>query len=113
MRKALVSLGSQTLVERAVSAFKDVAGITGRVVVLHPEDLAKSKETGLLERLKALSVRAVVAGGATRQESVLAGVRATNPSVRDVLVHDAARPFVRQERIEDLLFVLKDSQAAL
>jgi 2-C-methyl-D-erythritol 4-phosphate cytidylyltransferase/2-C-methyl-D-erythritol 2,4-cyclodiphosphate synthase len=113
VRKALVSIGSLTLVERAVLAFRDIAGITDRVVVLHPDDAARAKQSGLEARLHSASVRAIVPGGATRQESVLAGVRATNPSVRDVLVHDAARPFVRRERIEDLLFALKDSPAVL
>jgi 2-C-methyl-D-erythritol 4-phosphate cytidylyltransferase/2-C-methyl-D-erythritol 2,4-cyclodiphosphate synthase len=113
VRKALVDLGGQSLVERAALAFKDVPGIVDRVVVLHRDDLSRAAETGLAAKLKAASVRALVAGGATRQESVLAGVRATDPSARDVLVHDAARPFVKAARIADLLLALKESQAVL
>ncbi len=39
---------------------------------------------------------AVVTGGATRQASVAAGVRALSARVEVVLVHDAVRPFVTQ-----------------
>ena len=113
VRKALVDVGGQTLVERSALAFRDIPGIVDRVVVLHPEDAARAVQTGLAARLQAAKVRAIVAGGKTRQESVLAGVRAADASVRNVLVHDAARPFVRRERIEDLLLALKESQAVL
>src|SRR6187401_3426487 len=40
VRKALVDVGGQTLVERSALAFRDVPGIVDRVVVLHPEDAA-------------------------------------------------------------------------
>jgi 2-C-methyl-D-erythritol 4-phosphate cytidylyltransferase/2-C-methyl-D-erythritol 2,4-cyclodiphosphate synthase len=113
VRKALVEVGGETLVERSARAFASIPGIVDRVVVLHAEDAAKATKTGLLARLQALSVRTIVPGGATRQESVLAGVRASDPKARDVLVHDAARPFVKPERIEALLEALKDSPAAL
>jgi 2-C-methyl-D-erythritol 4-phosphate cytidylyltransferase/2-C-methyl-D-erythritol 2,4-cyclodiphosphate synthase len=57
--------------------------------VIHPED------QGLFERAAAgLGVLAPVFGGATRQNSVRAGLEALVPYAPDlVLVHDAARPF--------------------
>ena len=42
----------------------------------------------------------VVAGGATRQESVWAGLRELSAGIDCVLIHDAARPFVRPQLIE-------------
>lgn len=113
VRKALVTIGDRTLVERSAAAFLGIAGIVDRVVVLHPEDAARAKATGLESRLAALSVRAIVAGGRTRQDSVLTGVRATLATAKNVLVHDAARPFVSAERVEDLLVELKTWPAAL
>jgi 2-C-methyl-D-erythritol 4-phosphate cytidylyltransferase/2-C-methyl-D-erythritol 2,4-cyclodiphosphate synthase len=113
VRKALVRLGDQTLVERAAAAFRGIAAIVDRVVVLHPDDAATAQKSGLAVRLSAHGVRAIVPGGPTRQESVLAGVRATDARARDVLVHDAARPFVNASRVQDLLAALKDAPAAL
>ncbi len=113
MRKALVAFDGETLVERSARAFADVGGISDRVVVLHADDLAACEDSGLSARLRRLGVRAIVAGGATRQDSALSGVRATDPTVRDVLVHDAARAFVKRERIADLLRALDSCDAAL
>lgn len=46
---------------------------------------------------------ALVAGGATRAESVRAGLRRLLPGAAVVLVHDGARPFVSRETIDAVL----------
>ena len=45
----------------------------------------------------------LVAGGATRAQSVRAGLRALSSHAAVVLVHDAARPFVGRETIDAVL----------
>src|SRR5205085_9420515 len=45
----------------------------------------------------------LVAGGETRTESVLAGLRALSDGVKFVLVHDAARPFVHGETVSRVI----------
>ena len=55
-----------------------------------------------------------VMGGATRQASVLAGLEALVPSAPDVvLIHDAARPFVSQICITEVINALKAHQGAI
>jgi 2-C-methyl-D-erythritol 4-phosphate cytidylyltransferase len=46
---------------------------------------------------------ALVAGGATRADSVRAGLAALAAPVAVVLVHDGARPFVRRETIDGVI----------
>ncbi len=56
----------------------------------------------------------VVAGGATRQDSVHAGLRALAPHAPDiVLVHDAARPFIPPGTIDLLLTALREAAGAI
>jgi 2-C-methyl-D-erythritol 4-phosphate cytidylyltransferase/2-C-methyl-D-erythritol 2,4-cyclodiphosphate synthase len=56
----------------------------------------------------------VVAGGATRQESVRAGLEALAPHAPDVvLVHDAARPFIPPGTIAALLAALEAAPGAI
>ncbi len=55
-----------------------------------------------------------VPGGATRQESVLAGLEALEPHTPDiVLVHDAARPLIPPGTIPALLRALETSPGAI
>jgi 2-C-methyl-D-erythritol 4-phosphate cytidylyltransferase / 2-C-methyl-D-erythritol 2,4-cyclodiphosphate synthase len=56
----------------------------------------------------------VVAGGATRQASVLAGLEALAPHAPDiVLVHDAARPFVPDAMVASVLAALETHSGAI
>jgi 2-C-methyl-D-erythritol 4-phosphate cytidylyltransferase/2-C-methyl-D-erythritol 2,4-cyclodiphosphate synthase len=87
-------------------------GIDHVRVVIHADDAA----------LYAIAVSNVpdarlgppVAGGATRQASVLAGLEALAADPPDlVLVHDAARPFVSGSVIDDVLRALGSAAGAL
>jgi 2-C-methyl-D-erythritol 4-phosphate cytidylyltransferase len=55
----------------------------------------------------------LVDGGAHRQDSVQAGLRAVSDSSEFVMVHDAARPFVTKEMIDIVLASAKLSDAAV
>lgn len=110
--KALVEIDGVTLLERSAAAFADVPGIVERVAVVHPVDLATIIDGPIGAALRRAGFGAIVPGSSTRQASTLAGVRATTSAVRDVLVHDAARPFVRSPRIAALLAALDHVQAA-
>lgn len=64
--------------------------------------------------LHGLPFRGVVAGGASRQESVRNGLEALAADAPDyVLVHDAARPFFPEETIPALLNELRESAGAI
>lgn len=85
------------------------AGIRDIRVVINPEDEALYRE--------AIGDRTVgpwIAGGATRQQSVRAGLVALDgPAAPDaVLVHDAARPFVPSAMVERLLSALETDPGA-
>lgn len=90
--KQYIELAGQTVLARAVAAFAGHAGIGPIQVVIHAEDTELYHTA-----IGPLASRALppVAGGRTRQHSVLAGLEALvthAPSL--VLIHDAARPFV-------------------
>ena len=101
--KAFVSVAGRTLLEHACAT---LAGSPVRdTVVVAPADW-----TG---RASALCAATVVAGGATRQASVAAGLAAVAPDVEFVLVHDVARPFVPAAVIDRVLAALADGADAV
>ena len=82
--------------------------VTALQVVIHPDDrhLYGAAMAGL-------DVNPVVLGGDTRSESVLAGLRALQPQKPDiVLIHDAARPFIAPNIIDNVLSALKTHKGA-
>lgn len=84
--KAFRTLGDRTLLQRSVDSLATTPGID-LIVVVAPADAVSDVQ----QALTAAKPVTVVAGGATRQQSVEAGLAALPKSVEFVLVHDAAR----------------------
>jgi 2-C-methyl-D-erythritol 4-phosphate cytidylyltransferase / 2-C-methyl-D-erythritol 2,4-cyclodiphosphate synthase len=107
--KQFIEIGGLSLLQHSVNAFCRVARITDIIVVTRAdavEDVVRTISTGG-------RAAAVVAGGATRQESVAAAFDRVAPGSAYVLVHDAARPFVTPDLIERTLDAAIESGAAI
>jgi 2-C-methyl-D-erythritol 4-phosphate cytidylyltransferase len=95
--KAFVQVAGRTLLEHAFTRFADHPAVDSTVVVA---------PAGLLDEAARLTGAAVVAGGASRQASVAAGLAALAGDVEFVLVHDVARPFVPSRVLDAVLAAL-------
>jgi 2-C-methyl-D-erythritol 4-phosphate cytidylyltransferase len=95
--KAFVVLAGRPMLEWSLDAVR-AAGIE-EIVVAAPPDVS-------LERVR------VVAGGATRSESVRAALAAAPPG-DEVVVHDAARPLVTPELVTATLAALDEADCAI
>jgi 2-C-methyl-D-erythritol 4-phosphate cytidylyltransferase len=98
--KAMVALGDRPIVEWAVRAFSVHPDVVSVVVVAPRESVAAISDS-------VAGRAAVVAGGATRQESVDLGLAALSADSELVLVHDAARPLVSQHVISAVVAALR------
>ena len=87
--KAFVSLAGRTLLERALLSVFGMRDPVQVIVVAPDTHLAHARRVAS-RAARGASVD-VVAGGASRQESVNRGLAVVHPGVRTVLVHDAAR----------------------
>ena len=100
MNKILLPLAGKTVVRRSMEAFDGL--IDEMVLAVRPEDEASLRREADLAGLSC-PVR-IVAGGATRQESVLNGLKSVSWAPDDlVLVHDAARCFVEPDLIRRVI----------
>ncbi len=104
--KALVPLHGRPLLTWALEAFLDHPDI-GSVVVVAPAAELSTVQTCVGGRAS------VVAGGATRQASVDAGLAALAPDIGLVLVHDAARPLVHPSVISAVVTTLRGGDQAV
>jgi 2-C-methyl-D-erythritol 4-phosphate cytidylyltransferase len=107
--KALVSLKRNPMVSWSLGVFERCSLIDGIVVVGNKSYLPEFEK--IARRFK--KVKAVVAGGAKRADSVRLGLEAIDDNTAIVLVHDAARPLIDEASIKRLLASLKSYQAAI
>ena len=93
--KAFIGLGERVLLAESLERLEASEWIDAIVVVV-PEEWEEPAIL-LAEELNAGKVNSAVAGGATRADSVRAGVSEIPDDALIALVHDAARPLLSEE----------------
>ncbi|MFG3498629.1 2-C-methyl-D-erythritol 4-phosphate cytidylyltransferase [Streptomyces sp. NPDC047928] len=111
--KALRALNGTPMLIHAVRAMAASRAVSLVVVVAPPDGVGEVKalvdEYSLPERTDIL----VVAGGASRQESVRLGLDALPETITTVLVHDAARPLVPVDTVDAVIEAVRDGAPAV
>ena len=103
-------LSGVPVLKRTIAAFLDYPAITQLVVVIHPDHATRYGELGVSDA----RLLPPVIGGASRQASVLEGLKALAPTRPDlVLIQDAARPFAAPRVIGDVIAVLDQYDGAI
>jgi 2-C-methyl-D-erythritol 4-phosphate cytidylyltransferase len=109
--KAFVGLGDRVLLAWSVEMLDDHPAVDGIVLVV-PAGW-EEPATLLADDLAAGKVAAAVAGGATRSQSVAAGLAEVPDEADLILVHDAARPFASPELVTRVLSGLAGAEGAV
>lgn len=94
--KILAQLGGKPVIVRTVQAFQECDAIAEIVIVTRPDRIPAV--TDLCRDFP--KVTAVVAGGKTRQESVMEGLRALSDKCKLAAIQDGARPLVTWQLID-------------
>jgi 2-C-methyl-D-erythritol 4-phosphate cytidylyltransferase/2-C-methyl-D-erythritol 2,4-cyclodiphosphate synthase len=99
----------QPVIRRSLRAFASHPALALVQPVIHADDRRLYEEAAA-----GFPLLAAVNGGATRQESVLAGLNALEPRAPAVvLVHDAARPFVSPDLIQRTIAAIHRHDAVI
>lgn len=109
--KAFLNLGSKPVVAWSLLAFERCADVDQIVLVVRKEQLVAAKAVARMFGISKL--RAIVAGGARRQDSVMNGMKQLDSDTRVVVVHDGARPCVTSETISEVVKQARRSNAVV
>ena len=109
--KAFLNLGPKPVLAWSLLAFERCTDVDQVVVVVRKDQIVATK--ALVRMFGISKVRAVVAGGVKRQDSVMNGLKEVDSDTRIVVVHDGARPCVKPETIAETVKVAKRTGAAV
>ncbi len=109
--KLLTPLGGRPLLLHTLQRLLLAAAPEEIILVVRPGSQAEME--AVIAPLRDQGSIRLVDGGAQRQDSVQAGLKAVSDSSEFVMVHDAARPFVTKELIDVVLAAAKLSDAAV
>lgn len=99
--KLLLTLEGVPILIHTLRVFEGDAECSGIILAISPSDEQQFKS--LLKEYGIHKVSSLVNGGKERQDSVYNGLRAVPSMEGIVLVHDAARPFIKIETIHKLV----------
>ena len=97
--KVMAELGGEPMIARTIRAFDTCDAVSEIVVVTREDLILPITEIGR----KCKKIRAVVAGGSSRQASVQSGLNALSPDVKLAAIHDGARPRVTGQVIDRVI----------
>jgi 2-C-methyl-D-erythritol 4-phosphate cytidylyltransferase len=99
--KLLLTLEGVPVLIHTLKVFEADAACSGIILAIHPDD--ETEFTFLLKEYGIHKVSSLVIGGKERQDSVFNGLKALGSFNGVVLVHDAARPFIKAGTIHTLV----------
>jgi len=99
--KAFLSLGPKPVVAWSLLAFEQCTEIDQIILVVRKEQMLAAKSVAQMFGIS--KIRAIVAGGGRRQDSVCNGMEKMDPETRVVIVHDGARPCVTPDLISETI----------
>ncbi len=112
--KQLVCIADKPIVCWSIEAFEGNERVSDIVVVVNPK--VRSAVESLIDERRYGKVRIVIDGGAERADSTAAALsvlgEAAVPACAKILIHDAVRPFVSQQAIDDSIDALDQFSAA-
>ena len=101
--KQFIFLEKRRIIDYSVKIFANNINIDDIIIVCHNKWINKIR--------KEYKNYKVINGGLTRQESVFLGLKSCPDSTENVLIHDAARPFISNKIIEKSLKLLSAYEA--
>jgi 2-C-methyl-D-erythritol 4-phosphate cytidylyltransferase len=108
--KTFALLHGRPVIAHSIAAFESAPSVNEIILVGREERLSEIRE--LVEKEDFRKVTKIVAGGTHRQHSVANGLKELCPEAQFVAVHDAARPLVMPEQIEDVFAQARKTGAA-
>ena len=108
----------KTILEHSVDAFEQAECIDEVCIVMHPDYIAEAEK--MLQANGWTKMRHIIPGGKERWESSVNAIRLYQDKLEpaqfanaNILLHDAARPFVSQRIISDVCEALKEHEAVV
>lgn len=98
--KQYIDIGGQSVLARTILAFQESDIVDEIILVTNPHDIMFCKEN-IVEQYGMNKVKKIVAGGDSRQKSVYNGLAEVSSKCGIVLIHDGARPFIKETNIRE------------
>jgi 2-C-methyl-D-erythritol 4-phosphate cytidylyltransferase len=109
--KQFMTLRNKPLLAHTLEKFEN-SKYTDEIIVVCPDDGIRFVEEEVVVKFGFKKVSKIVVGGKQRQDSVYEGLKAVQAADM-ILVHDAVRPFISVQKIDELIETCAKCRAAI
>ncbi len=110
IKKQYLEICGIPLLARTIKVFERCEYIDEIILVVDGDDIIFCKHE-IIDRYGFDKIKSIVSGGETRQDSVYNGLREVDKDCEVVLIHDGARPFIKQDEIVMLIEAAREYSA--
>lgn len=100
INKQFIAIDGKPILAHTIEKFEKCRHVDEIILVSKEEELDYCRKE-IVKKYKFNKVANIIRGGKERQDSIYNGILALNEKTDIVLTHDGARPFVKNESIED------------
>lgn len=112
IKKQYILLNKKEVLAHTIEVFNKSSLIDTIILVVSKEEIDKVR-VEIVEKYSLDKVTKIVAGGAERQDSVYNGLMATSKDTRYVMIHDGARPFIKEEILQRAIEMTLEKEATV
>lgn len=112
IKKQYILLNKKEVLAHTLEVFNKSTLIDTIILVVSEEEIEKVR-VEIVEKYALHKVKKIVAGGAERQDSVYNGLMATSEDTKYVMIHDGARPFIKEAILKKALEVTLEKEATV
>jgi len=108
VRKPYLILRNKPILRHSIDVFRSIPTVKEIIIAINPKDTKRAEWIiGKFDNIR------TVIGGARRADSVFNALQTVSEKSKIVLVHDAARPFIRRTDVINLIKKARKSGAAI
>lgn len=111
INKQYTKINGKPVIAHTIQKFEDCSFIDEIILVINRDDISFCNKN-IIAAFSFNKVKTLVAGGDKRQVSVFNGLREVNGNCDIVLIHDGARPFVKEKCIIDSIYAASEFGAS-
>jgi 2-C-methyl-D-erythritol 4-phosphate cytidylyltransferase len=112
VRKPYLILKGKPILLHSLEVFRKIPNVHEIVIAINPKDSIRAEKIISPINNKPVQIKTVI-GGARRSDSVCNALKATSNKSKIVLIHDAARPFVKHSDVLKLIREIRQTGAAI
>lgn len=97
-KKQFLSIGGLPVIVHCLKVFENCDQVDDIIIVLSADDMDYFNNE-IYKKFGFKKIKSIAAGGNTRQQSVYSGLSKVEKTTDIVMIHDGARPFVKEEEL--------------